>query len=115
MKRYLPLAILSLILFLAAGIFCGILVVDTLTIEVPGEDAEIDESLGYGLGYGLSLAITLVFTIIGGAVQLVSAILALIGFLLTRRPPSPRGIHIYYGVMMVLPLLLTALYLLLLL
>ena len=111
MKRYLPLAIISLILFLAVGIFCGILVVDTLTIEAPGEDAEIGESLGYGL----SRAITLVFTLIGGAVQLVSAILALIGFLLTRRPPSPRGIHIYYGVMMLLPILLTALYLLLIL
>lgn len=109
MKRYLPLILVSLLLFLLASAFSITVVIDVLTLP------QNPEAGSEAFGAGLTRAFGLVFLIIAALVNLLSAVLSLIGLLIVRRHSRDKKTTVIFTCLLILPLLVSALSLLLVL
>lgn len=102
MKRYLPIAIISALITVAATAFNATLLVDLFTAT---------ESLDRGL----TLVVCIILFLFSAAAYLISAILATVGCVLCRRAGNGRMVTVY-AVEAILPIVLgVASYLILLL
>ncbi len=101
MKQFI-LSILALLLFLAASIFSAILLYDVLTLP------ENPENMSESIGKGLSIAVSVIFFAIAAIVQGVSALLAFIGLIVSKKTCADGGVVALYAVQTVLPIVCAA-------
>ncbi len=101
MKQFI-LSIIALLLFLAAAIFSAILLYDILTLP------ENPEGMGESIGKGLSIAISVIFFAIAAIVQGLSALLALIGLIVSKKNGAGGCLLALYAVQIFLPIVCAA-------
>ncbi len=101
MKKFI-LLVIALLLFLAATIFSGILLYDILMLP------ENPEGVSESIGKGLSIAISVILFAIAAIVQGLSALLSLIGLIVSKRRCAAGGVIALYAVQTVLPIVCAA-------
>lgn len=101
MKQFI-LSIIALLLFLAATIFSAILLYDILTLP------ENPEGISESIGKGLSIAIAVILFGIAAIVQGLSALLALIGLIVSKKSGADGGVVALYAIQLILPIVCAA-------
>ena len=102
MKQFI-LSIIAFLLFLAAVAVSATLLYDILTLP------ENPEGMSESISKGLSVAVAIIFFVIAAIVQGVSALLALIGLIVSKRNGASGGVVALYTVQLILPIVCAAL------